>query len=375
MSLRNLFFLAFIFLLAACSKEDLATTVVNDETTLMALVMGDDRGKEGYKGNEKSGEDCFELVYPVTVIMPDDSSITGMDEDDLWGAIKDWYDANPNSDQRPSLVFPVDVVFNDGTIQTIEDNDAMKALWEDCDGEKKTCYEFVLPLSVTMPDGTTIAVNEEEDWGQIRLWYEAHPDVETKFSFNFPVEVIFKDEETKVIENEEDLEDLEKDCYGDKRPCYKFVLPISMTLPDGTAVTINEEEDWDIVKDWYEANPDVEQRPTIDFPVGVNFGDDEIVTVSSSDELADLAKDCYDDYEKDCFELELPVSWTMPDATTITVTSEDEWSLIRDWYDAHPDVEADPVLQYPVEVILEDGTTQTVDDEAAMDVLKDDCEE
>lgn len=371
MSLRNQFALALILLLAACSKEDLATWVVNDETTLMALVMGEEHGK-GEKGEEKNENDCFTLVYPITLTMPDGTSLTGADHDDLWDAVKDWYDAHPDSDQRPAFVFPVEVVFYDGTLQTVNDQEEMGALWENCEGAKRPCYKFVLPVSVTMPDGTIISINAEEDWQQVRSWYETHPDVTEKFTFAFPLEVIFKDGEIKTIENSEGLRRLEAAC-SDQIACFEYVLPISLTLPDGTSVTINEDQDWLVVKDWYETHPDVAQRPILDFPLEVTFYDGQTLLVNSQDALENLAADCYE--EKDCFNFVLPVSWTMPDATTITVTTEDEWQLLRDWYAVHPDVAEEPALQYPVEVALEDGTVQAVDNEAAMQALKDDCEE
>ena len=74
---------------------------------------------------------CFKLVYPVIYIMPDGSEITVADRTD-WTAIKSWYEANPDSKERPVLKYPVDVTLSDGTIMTINDADQMHTLVKDC---------------------------------------------------------------------------------------------------------------------------------------------------------------------------------------------------------------------------------------------------
>ncbi|MEO1712349.1 MAG: hypothetical protein AAFU60_03350, partial [Bacteroidota bacterium] len=164
MRLRSLLFLAVVLLFASCSKEDLATTVTNDEITLMGLVMGDEKGNGKEEKDYEKKEDCLELVFPVTVTMPDDSSLTGVDEEDLWDAIKAWYEANPNSDERPSFVYPLEVVIPEGTTETVNSQEELKFLYEYCGEKEGSCYEYVLPLTVIMPDGSSIGINEETDW-------------------------------------------------------------------------------------------------------------------------------------------------------------------------------------------------------------------
>ena len=374
MRLRSLLFLAVVLLFASCSKEDLATTVTNDEITLMGLVMGDEKGDGKEEKDYEEKENCLALVYPVTVTMPDDSSLTGADEEDLWDAIKAWYEANPNADERPSFVYPLEVIIPEGTTETVNSEDELKSLFEYCGEEEGSCYEYLLPLTVIMPDGSSIAINGETDWEQVRSWYEANPDEEDKFTFEFPVEVKVEDGEILTIEGQEGINDLEKLCEGERKDCVEYVLPISMTLPDGTTVTINEEGDWQMIEDWYDANPDIEERPALIFPVDIYGEDGAIITVANEDELKDLAGECYEEGEKDCFEWVLPISWTMPDGSSFTVAEEADWEAFNDWFDLNPGYEGEPVLEYPVTVIFPDESTQTVNDEAEMDALKADCE-
>jgi len=45
------------------------------------------------------------------------------------------------------------------------------------------------------------------------------------------------------------------------------------------------------------------------------------------------------------------------------------------WYEANPDVEEKPILVYPVDVLFADETTETVEDEEQMVLLKEDCKD
>jgi len=263
------------------------------------------------RGFERHGHDrneCFMLVYPVTFIMPDGSTITGEDEKSVCNAIKDWYEANPDSTTRPELQYPVDVTFSDGSTITVNNADEMHTLKEDC-GDRKL------------------------------------------------------------------------DDHGDHTPCFELVFPVTYIMPDGSEITVADNTDWSAIKDWYEANPDSKERPILKYPVDVTLRDGTTVTVNDADEMRSLKEDC-DDWDKDdhgdhapCFELVFPVTFTMPDGSEITVADNTDWSAIKDWYEANPDSTTRPVLQYPVDVTLRDGTTITVNNADEMHSLKEDCDD
>ena len=42
--------------------------------------------------------------------MPDGISVTVNNKEDIKSSLKSWYDANPDSKEKPELVFPVDVI-------------------------------------------------------------------------------------------------------------------------------------------------------------------------------------------------------------------------------------------------------------------------
>ena len=82
--------------------------------------------------NDKETYDCINLVFPVTFIMPDSSFIIVFsDSEQGWAELKSWYD-NSDSKDWPEIQYPVDVVFDNGDIFTVNTNDEMKTLKMSC---------------------------------------------------------------------------------------------------------------------------------------------------------------------------------------------------------------------------------------------------
>jgi len=68
-----------------------------------------DRDKDDKDWDREDKEKCFELVMPYTLIMPDSSLITIETEEDR-EKVEEWYKNNPDSKDRPSIQFPVDII-------------------------------------------------------------------------------------------------------------------------------------------------------------------------------------------------------------------------------------------------------------------------
>ena len=273
------------------------------------------------------------------------------------------------------------VVFASCDKEGWKEDDYDKDDWEKdkWDEEDKACFDLVYPVSYEMPDGSIILVDDEESlWSDIKAWYEAHPDVEAKPSLQYPVSVVFEDNDQPVdVTNEDEMIDLKKDCEWDEEwECFELVFPVIFTMPDGSTITGNDEEEvWTAIKAWYDVHPDVEAEPALQYPVSVVFEDnDQPIDVANEDEMEGLKEECED--EDECFELVFPVSFTMPDGSTITGNDEESlWTDIEAWYDAHPDAAAEPDLQYPVDILFEDGTTQMINNESEMETAEESCED
>lgn len=198
----------------ACDKP--AEEEVNAESESFILSIQEDGKLEKTKSTEK--EKCFEYVYPTTFTMPDASTVT-IEKDEDWSVVKDWFTANPKSKEKPVIKFPVDLKFKEGVVKTISNADEMKKVWAYCNGGKekaKKCFWYVFPVSFTMPDKTTITVNNDKDWGGLKEWYANNPDSKEKYTLNYPVQLKFKDGSIKTIQNEEEMKAVKAYCYGKK---------------------------------------------------------------------------------------------------------------------------------------------------------------
>lgn len=74
-----------------------------------------------------------------------------------------------------------------------------------------------------------------------------------------------------------------------------------------------------------------------------------------------------------CLEFVYPITYIMPDRSTITRDSEEKMNVaIKRWYGAHPRVTVRPVLQFPVNVKFR-GKPLTINNEQQMLRVKDAC--
>jgi len=51
-----------------------------------------------------------------------------------------------------------------------------------------------------------------------------------------------------------------------KYDCFKLVYPISYLMPDDSILSLSDEKDAGM-KNWYLSNPDVEEKPVLEYPV------------------------------------------------------------------------------------------------------------
>ena len=205
---------------------------ITDNDGELIVIDSDERLKEAYKDCYGRGRDwvenkkCFSLVYPVSYLMPDGTTIEiSADDEESWAEYKSWYDDNPESDERPSLQYPVEITYRteQGTeTQIINSEEEMISAKEECreveneEDEGYECYEYVYPITFILPDESTVEISGEDDesgWGLIRRFYEQNPNYEEEPALQFPVEVVVEGDMVLVIDTSEDWEVfIEENC-------------------------------------------------------------------------------------------------------------------------------------------------------------------
>lgn len=91
------------------------------------------RDNEIRDGDARDRRECFRLVYPITLNMPDGTQITGNSSEELGLEVRTWYAANPDTQNRPSFEFPLDIEFRDGSTVTIENENGLRRAYNNCD--------------------------------------------------------------------------------------------------------------------------------------------------------------------------------------------------------------------------------------------------
>ena len=59
-----------------------------------------------------------------------------MEDPEGWVELKTWHEANPDS-ERPTLQYPVVIIYHDGTSKTINNDEEMRIAKEDCRDEDR----------------------------------------------------------------------------------------------------------------------------------------------------------------------------------------------------------------------------------------------
>jgi hypothetical protein len=189
---------------------------------------------------------------------------------------------------------------DDGTVQVTEVSvkEVFKKDREKGDCERSRCFAFILPVTFTMPDNSSITLETREDWSKIRAWHTANPTIKERGSVQLPVDIALRNGETKTLTTQEELKAAKERCKNrerGKKPCFKFVLPASFTMPDNSVITLETKEDWSKIRAWHEANPEIKERAKVQFPVDITLENGETKTLTSKEELKAAQELCGED--------------------------------------------------------------------------------
>lgn len=208
--------------LTACNQADDLTTenAVTDfvDQALFSLQETGDIGRYG----------CYELVFPVAITFPDASVVVADDYDGLAAAITVWKEANPDAAERPTFVFPIEVLSMEGELISVADKAELKELKKACGGgyfgrnghrghrgKCGLCFDLVFPVELLFPDGTTATADDRAALKTlVREWKEANPDAAERPTLVFPVNVVLEDGTEVSVGSLEDLQALKESCEG-----------------------------------------------------------------------------------------------------------------------------------------------------------------
>jgi hypothetical protein len=224
--MKNFAGVAFILAMigmVSCDKSSLDVTS-EDYFTLGAM---DSLHHDGQCGRGS----CFEFVYPISIKFADGTTAEVTSNENLRETIRTWKESNPSATERPTLVFPVDVLAKDGTLSTVASETEFKALLATCApkggpgkgrgkgrGHKpgdhgQNCFKLNFPVSVTLPDSTVVAAADHDALHTIlHNWRKNNPTSTVRPALVFPISVTLTDGTVKTVATKEELTALKDSC-------------------------------------------------------------------------------------------------------------------------------------------------------------------
>ena len=328
--------LCFVVFFAACEKDKVTPDSGNSDIqgqNLVRAIQNTVTSTSNEEGDSVDYElDCFQFLYPIQLDIPGQGILDIDNEDAFYNALDQWFEDNEDEEDvenYPTFVFPIQVILEDGTTQSIASEEELCELYEECfegeygdewdddewgnddyddewheDYEEEMCFTFEFPVNIVLPDGTTSTANTEEEVEDIFYdWFDANEDAdeETYPTFEYPLTIVLlEDSTTSIINSDEELEEVFEDCYDDFfEDCFEVNYPVDVQLPDGTVSNAADEDAfYDIIDAWYEGlgeDEEPEDYPTFVYPIDVTLDDGTVQTVSSEEELEELYEQCYEE--------------------------------------------------------------------------------
>ena len=133
---------------------------------------------------------------------------------------------------------------------------------------------------------------------------------------------------------------------------FELIMPYQVVMPDETIITITAEEDYSLIRTWYQENSGIREKFTLVFPINVLIDGEEITM--DQDAFEELITSQKND-RKPKMQLKMPYQVQMPDGSFITIETKEDRALIRIWYQENPGVEEKFVYVFPLTVIINDN--------------------
>ena len=109
---------------------------VNNESELHDLKEacgGGTFGHHDHHGHGQHGLACFEIQFPITIQFPDSTTAIAADQAALHTLLHDWKHNNPGVSGHPEIVFPIQVVMkDDSTVVTVNSKQELHDLKKGC---------------------------------------------------------------------------------------------------------------------------------------------------------------------------------------------------------------------------------------------------
>lgn len=175
-----------------------------------------------------------------------------------------------------------------------------------------------------------------------------------------------------------------KDNIIDKASCLSVELPVTV-IANGLEITIDSEDDYQVIKAIFDEFEDDQDSLQIIFPITIVLADHTEIVVENHQDLENLAAECQGENQPDddieCIDFQYPISFSVYNTQSQVidvVTVENDRQLFK-FIRQVKKGEAFASLNFPVTMILADGSTVVVHNnqelQSTINDTKDTCDE
>lgn len=203
-------------------------------------------------------------------------------------------------------------------------------------------------------------------------------------SINAPEEEILQaNSQVATLMQRTATNDGSSDNIIDGANCFNVQFPVTVIV-NGEEIIVNSEADLETIEDIFDEFEDDDDTLVINFPITIILADFTEVIINNYAELENFADDCNGENEFDddieCIDFQYPITANVFNSNnelieTITITNDNQL------YDFIDDIDENDIItiDFPITVILFDGTTQTINSLNELQIViqnaADDCDE
>ncbi len=206
----------FSFLLTSCAKEESTVSSENFVDQTIQSLQERSVGKS----------QCLEFVFPVTIEFVDGSTAEVTSYENMHETIIAWFEENDverTRENKPQLVFPIQVINQEGEMIDVDSKETLRALKRECRSEGPNrpgkggrgfhCFSLVFPVSLNVGEEVLTFEDKQSLKEAVRAYKESAGEEAVRPTFVYPITVeLEEDESTLEINSQEELDALKEDC-------------------------------------------------------------------------------------------------------------------------------------------------------------------
>lgn len=204
----------------SCNDENIELTDVENFT---------DRAVDGLQKGVVGKNFCLEFIFPISIEFVDGTTAEASDYENLHDTVKAWFEANEvekSKENKPQLIFPIQILNQEGEVIDVADEDELKELKSECPRQGKCkkgkggkgfkCFSLVFPVSLTIDGEVQTFEDRAALKTAVRAYKEEAGDDFERPTLVFPVTVEYEDESQVDVANEEELKALKEACKDEE---------------------------------------------------------------------------------------------------------------------------------------------------------------